>query len=120
MSGPGFPADFEAEIVFVADDDGRARPAVQGDRPDMRYQTYEPDTAWMIWPRFLDGNGRELPDGARVPPVARAHMFIPNRDLRRDVHRGRIDIGTDFELVEGKRTVATGRVTAILALRKDP
>ena len=121
MAQASFPADFEAEIAFIVDDGpGRWRPPTQGYRPDIRYPDFESDTAFMVWPRFLDARGKELPDGTPIAAVSRAHMFIVNRELRRDMHRRHLDVGKVFEMVEGNRTVATGRVTAILALRDDP
>lgn len=36
----------------------------------------------MIWPMFLDEHGKELPKGAKVPQVSRAHFgWLPGRSV---------------------------------------
>jgi hypothetical protein len=92
---------------------------VQGYRPDLYYDDDQTDELCMIWSRFLDASGHELPDGALIPQVARAHFYIVNDDLKRTVHRKRLREGVRLHLCEGSNRVASGRVNKILSLHED-
>jgi hypothetical protein len=62
---------------------------------------------------FLDEHGQELPKGAEVPQVSRAHFYIINAELRDTVHQAWLGVGTGFHLCEGARRVAARRITTI-------
>jgi translation elongation factor EF-Tu-like GTPase len=112
--------DFEAEVRFLtADEGGRQSLAMQGYSPDIHYDDDEAEGLWMVWPRFIDDSGQELPKGTVIPQVARAHFYIINDRLRRTVHRQRLREGVRFHICEGQRRVATCRVTKILSLHED-
>ena len=112
--------DFTAQLEFLQPEvGGRSNPPAQGYRCDFSYANDPPTRAWMIYPSFLDASGRPLPHGARVPSRVQANMRILDPDLRRTEHRGRLDIGTEFRLVEGSRVVAVGRVQVLLRLGED-
>jgi translation elongation factor EF-Tu-like GTPase len=117
---PTRPPDFEAEVRFLTvEEGGRKTAASQGYRPDIHVDDDHSDLLWMIWPRFLDENGAELPDGTEVPQVCRAHFYIVNPELRRTVHRQWLRDGARFHLSEGQRRTAACRVTKILSLNED-
>jgi translation elongation factor EF-Tu-like GTPase len=117
---PVRPPDFEAEVRFLGPEEGgRKGPPAQGYRPDLHFDDDETNELWMIWPRFLDPSGDELPDGALIPQCAKAQFYIVNDELRRSIHRKRIHEGLRFEICEGPRRVAFGRVTKILSLHED-
>jgi heptaprenylglyceryl phosphate synthase len=73
----------------------------------------------MVWSRFLDDKGDELPDGTPVPVSGKTHMFIISPKMRGEVHQKRIEKGTRFFMVEGSRKVANGKVISILALYQN-
>jgi translation elongation factor EF-Tu-like GTPase len=107
---------FKARITFLSPEEGgRKTPCGQGYRPGFKYED-DPNHAWMIFPRFLDESGAEVPDGALVPKESDALMFILDDELRKTVHQERIKPGVRFFLMEGPRIVAKGVVTAILDL----
>jgi translation elongation factor EF-Tu-like GTPase len=117
---PGRAADFEAEVRFLTPEEGgRKGPAVQGYRPDLHYDDDETDELWMIWPRFLDASGQELPEGTLIPQCTKAQFYIVNDDLRRTIHRRRLREGVRFHIYEGPHRVASGLVTKILSLHED-
>jgi hypothetical protein len=115
--------DFEAEVRFLSPEDGgrtgRYGPVRQGYRCDVHWDDDPSDLLWMIWPRFLDETGHELPKGTPVPRLSRAHFYIINDELRRTVHRQCIREGTRFHLSEGHHRVAACFVTKILSLHDD-
>jgi len=92
---------------------------MQGYRPDIHYDDDEADGLYMVWPRFIDDNGKELPEGTVIPQVSGAHFYIVNHDLRRSVHRQRLREGVRFHICEGPRRVAACRVTKILNLHEN-
>jgi hypothetical protein len=115
--------DFEAEVRFLTPEEGgrtgRYGPVLQGYRCDIHLDDDPTDLLWMIWPAFLDDSGQELPKGAVVPDVSRAHFYIANDELRRTIHRRWLREGTRFHLSEGAHRVAACRVTKILSLHED-
>ena len=115
-------ADFEAEYVFLTrEEGGRQAPPFQGYRCDFMYEGDPPeDGVFMIWPRFLNDEGNELPDGAPVAVSGMAQMFIVSPKLRGELHQKRIKEGTGFFMVEGTRKVAKGKVRRVLALHENP
>ena len=69
------PPDFEAEIKFLTKDEGgRERLPLQGYRPDLRYNDQNEDSAWMIWPLFLNDEGIEIPKGNPVKQQMKANI----------------------------------------------
>src|SRR5436305_10677104 len=108
--------DFIATVSFLSHEFGgrRVQPA-QGYRPDIRYGEDSPNQVWMVWPRFLAIDGSELPDGTVVPPVCDANFYIVNDQMRREVHVGRLRVGTHLALVEGPRVVASCVVKQLLS-----
>jgi translation elongation factor EF-Tu-like GTPase len=109
--------DFEAEIRFLSQEDGgREKLPLQGYRSDLRYKDQNEETAWMIWPLFLNEEGIEIPRGHPVKQQTKANMYIVSDDLRKTVHRQKIREGIRFHLVEGKKIVADGAVTQVLGL----
>jgi translation elongation factor EF-Tu-like GTPase len=114
---PVHAPDFEAEVRFLtATEGGRRSPPYQGYRADIHYDGDKDDGVWMVWPRFIDDSGQELPDGTVIPPTSRAHFYIISGELRRTVHSERLREGVRFHICEGQRRVAACRVTKILSL----
>jgi len=73
----------------------------------------------MVWPRFIDKSGQELPNDTEIPQTSRADFYIVNDEMRRTVHRQRLREGVRFHLSEGRHRVASCRVTKILNLHED-
>lgn len=109
--------DFAAAVRFrSAGDGGRNAPPLQGYRCDFSYEDDSDNQAWMIYPCFLDQNGRPIAPGASVPATVDAHFRILDPELRAAEHARRLRVGTRFFLVEGVRRVADGTVTQLLAI----
>jgi hypothetical protein len=70
----------------------------------------------MIWPMFLDENGRELPVGAIVPQVSKAHFYIHKNKATPALYREWLREKACFHLSEGNRRVAACQVVKILSL----
>ena len=117
---PNNAPDFEADVRFLTvDEGGRQSAPYQGYRADIHYDGDDADGVWMVWPRFIDDSGQELPDGTVIPQVSRAHFYIVNGELRRTVHRKRLREGVCFHICEGQRRVAACLVTKILSLHEN-
>ena len=110
MSAPtksyAFPPDIEAEITFVpTEDGGRSMPVFSGYRPQFYYDENDWDAE------------QEYPDAESVFPgqTVRALLRFVSPDSRVDrVHRG-----MEFQVREGARVVARGRVTKILHIAES-
>ena len=114
------PPDFLAEVSFLAHEQGgRLAQPLQGYRPDIHYDEDPPGQAWMVWPRFLATDGVELPDGTVIPPKCEANFYIVDDEMRQEVHLGRLRRGTHFNIVEGRRVVASCIVKQLLSLRTN-
>ena len=117
------PADFEASIRFLTPEEGgRLTPVRQGYLPTFNYSVNDPEGDYIICLELLNQVGREplhadteVPQGAEVC----ARIGFLNDDLRRRVHRSRIQVGLMFNLREGFQVVAVGTVTKIMHLFDD-
>jgi elongation factor Tu len=100
------PQDIEAVLNFLrAEEGGRTRPVFTGYRPQFYYGGEDWDAAHT----FL--GVEQVNRGETV--TAQLKFFRPQN------HVGRIAVGMEFQLREGKRCVATGRVTKILHLDEN-
>jgi translation elongation factor EF-Tu-like GTPase len=98
-----FPPDIEAEITFVrAEDGGRSTPAFSGYRPQFFYDGHDWDA------------DQEFPDVQSALPGQTVRALL--RFLSPEMHVGRLNVGMEFQVREGPRVVARGRVTKILDL----
>jgi elongation factor Tu len=101
-----FLPDIEAEITFVpTEQGGRSTPAFSGYRPQFYYDEQD-------W-----GAEQEYPDVESVLPGQTVRALL--RFLNPDAHVGRVHPGLEFQLREGARVVAHGRVTRILHLAES-
>ena len=107
--------DFEADIRFFSHaEGGRRNQPRQGYRPDIHWDADTSNVIWMIWPRFLDQNGAELPDMAEVPQSCQARFYIFSPESASLLaQQGWLSIGAGFHIVEGDHRVAACRVTKI-------
>jgi hypothetical protein len=118
---PDIPDDFEATIrIFREDEGGRKAAPFNGIRWDLNYAEETPAVGlYMIHPDFFGDDGQSLPIDQPLPvdrPL-RARMHIVVDEMRAQVHRSRIEVGTRFYCCEGPRRVAEGQVTLITGLR---
>jgi hypothetical protein len=114
------PDDFEAIIrILTSEEGGRLTPPFNGVRWDLSYAEDRPeDGLWMIWPDFFNLSNDSLPTDAPLPigVELRARMTVLVDEMRKSVHRERVQVGTSFYCHEGSRRVAVGRVTKITGL----
>ena len=117
------PADFEAVVrIFTHEQGGRETPSFNGLRWDFSYAEEDPaEGTWMIHPDFVDERGDSLPQDRPLPLDIElpARFLIADDNLRGEVHRPRIQVGTRFFRHEGSKRVAEGRVTRITGLSED-
>jgi hypothetical protein len=113
------PHDFEAAVrIFSLEEGGRKSPAFNHIRWDFVYADGAPGELYMIWPDFVDRNGKSLPADKPLPLDVElsARMTVVVEEMRAKVHRARINVGTRFFCCDGPRRVAEGRVTKITGL----
>lgn len=114
------PADFEATISILSTEaGGRINPPFNGIRWDFAYAAdRDTDSLFMIWPDFFDQSGDSLPTDQPLPIGVDlpARMTIVVDEMRAEVHRHRIAVGTQFYCHEGRKRVAVGTVTKITGL----
>jgi elongation factor Tu len=100
------PQDIEAVITFLrTEDGGKARPAFSGYRPQFYYQGEDWDA------RQTYTGVEQVNPGDSV--TAQLKFLSPQ------YHVGKVAVGMEFQIREGNRTVATGRVTKILHLKEN-
>ena len=64
----------------------------------------------MIWAEYEDEDGQPLPVGALVLLQGTARMYIASDELRQQIHRKRIRIGTKGFFMEGAKKIAEAEV----------
>jgi elongation factor Tu len=101
-----FPPDVEAEITFVpTEQGGRSTPAFSGYRGQFFYDGHDWDA------------DQEYPDVESVLPGQTVRALL--RFASPEMHEGRLRPGTEFQVREGARIVARGKVTKILHLEES-
>lgn len=113
MARPKIEPSYIAKIHFLSPEDGgRDAPVFQGYKPDLLYERSDEDETSMIWPLFVDSEGRRYPDGYPIPQVCCAEMYAINKALKA---RSQIQEGLEITFVEGTHPVAYGVVTQVNA-----
>ena len=115
------PDDFEAQIrIFTEAQGGRKTAPFNGIRWDFAYhgEDIQKDSIFMIWPDFYDTNNDSLSKDQPLPldEILMARMTIVSDEMRDEIHKRRIDVGTRFYCQEGEKRVAEGSVTRITGL----
>jgi GTPases - translation elongation factors len=101
-----YPPDIETEITFVpTEHGGRKTPALSGYRPQFYFGSLDYDA------------DQEYPDVESVMPGQTARAFL--RFLSPDYVIEHVSSGMEFQVREGSRVVAHGRVTKILHLAES-
>ncbi len=112
MARPRVEPSFVARIRFLSPEDGgRKDPVFQGYKPDLKYERSDEDETSMIWPLFVDLEGRKYPNGYPIPQDCCVEMYVLNKEL---TARSQIQEGLEFAFVEeGAHEVAYGVVTKV-------
>ena len=115
--------DFEVSYRVLSEAEGgrKSGPPFQGYRPDWAYDGDDiPKTGlFMIWPEFLDSEGKVLPNESQAPVAGKANMWIIVPKMIEQVHGARIKVGTKGFFMEGNRRVAEATVTRIIGLHTN-
>lgn len=100
------PKDIETEIYFLTNEEGgRSTPVYTGYRPQFYYNNHDWDAS-HIYPDV---------DVANPGDTVRAYLgFLSPKE-----HLGKVDVGMEFLIREGDRTVAKGIVTKIIELEQS-
>jgi hypothetical protein len=90
--------DFEVSYTFLSEAEGgrKSGQPFQGYRSDWAYDGDDISNGalFMIWPEFLDPEGKVLPSEAQAPVTGRANMWIIVQKMIEQVHGTRIKVGT--------------------------
>jgi len=98
--------DIEVVMTFLrTEEGGKTRPAFSGYRPQFHYQGED----WDAQHTYI--GVEQVNPGDTV--TAQLRFYRPQ------FHVGKIAVGMEFSIREGKRTVAKGRVTKILHLEEN-
>lgn len=94
---------------------------LQGYRSDFSYEGDDPAKGglYMIHPEFEGIDGRPIPEEARATVIGTARMWIVIHEMREEVHRKRVTVGTRGFFMEGGRCVAEAEVIEILGLHTN-
>jgi hypothetical protein len=115
--------DFEVSYRFLTEAEGgrKTGPPFQHYRCDWSYEGDDISKAgiFMIWPEFLDSEGRILSDEVRVPESGKATMWIIVPKMIEQVHGSRIKVGTKGFFMEGPRRIAEVVVTRVIGLHTN-
>ena len=116
----GHPQDFNVQYRFYSfEEGGRTFLPTQGYRCDFAYQ--EDDIIetgiYMIHPEFEDNDGNIiLDDTITINQKGTARMWISLPEMREEIHKYKIKIGTKGYFMEGSRRVGEVEVIKIVGL----
>lgn len=118
------PHDFIIKYRFYTPEEGgRKQSAIQGYRCDFAYEGDDIGNTgiYAIHPEFEDGDGQLIMDvGRPVQREGQARMWILFGEMRKKVHRHRIQVGTRGYFMEGPRRVGEVEVTSLVGLLTNP
>jgi hypothetical protein len=111
------PEDFQAKIRFLTIEEGGRRKYANGSRFDFQYSE-DSKNIYMIHPDFFDNNGNSFSVDTFLPlnEWFDARMYIVVAEMREQVHRERIKVGTKFYCCDGSQHIAEGIVTEIIGI----
>lgn len=118
------PHDFEVEYRILSESEGgRKTPIGQGIKWDFGYQfegMHEKNQLWMIWPEFLDNEGKVINQkDETITTTGKARMWIVNEGTRK-YHQEKIKIGLEANGYEGGRIVVKYKVSKIVGIMTNP
>jgi hypothetical protein len=118
-----FPPDFEVSYRFLTPEEGGRQSSLpmQGYSCNWSYSDDNVEKTgqqWEILPEFENENREILPKSTSVLAKGYAKMYILNPNMRLQIHKKRIALGTRGFFVEGRKKVAEATVTKIIGLDK--
>ncbi|MCL6274232.1 hypothetical protein M3P19_09435 [Muricauda sp. 2012CJ35-5] len=109
--------NFEVEYRILGESEGGRRNLPSpGIKWDFSYEhpSHTADDLFMIWPQFLDKNGKVISKSiAQVPQSGSARMWVVSDDMKK-YHKDKIYVGMKAYGMEGPRIVAHYLVTKIV------
>ncbi len=117
------PQDFDVNYkLYTQNEGGRRTLPLQGYRCDFSYDgdDIKKEGIYCIHPEFEDENGDILTDDTTpVNQCGTARMWILFNEMRQQVHKDRIKVGTKGYFMEGSRKVGEVEVTRIVGLHSN-
>ncbi|PFH81135.1 hypothetical protein [Bacillus sp. AFS088145] len=116
----GHPQDFNVHYRFYSHEEGgKQNLPTQGYRCDFAYQEDDINETgiYMIYPEFEDNDGNVLLDyKISVNQTGTARMWILSPEMREEIHKHKIKIGTKGYFMEGSSKVGEVEVIRIVGL----
>lgn len=116
----GHPQDFYVQYRFYSPEvGGRQNFPAQGYRCDFAYQEddIKETSIYMIHPEFEDNDRNViLDDKISVNQTGTARMWIVLPEMREEIHKHKIKLGTKGYFMEGSRRVGEVEVIKIVGL----
>lgn len=116
------PQDFDVKYKLYSEEKGGRKVTFQGLRCDFSYEgdDISKDGIYMIYPEFEDENGDVILDMNKpIQLVCTARMWIVIPEMRNDIHKSRIEVGTKGYMMEGSRKIGEVEVIRIVGLHTN-
>ena len=114
--------DFRVRYEWISDQAaGLHQKVLQHIRCDFSYEGDDvmQDGVYMVWPEFEDEDGNPFPEGAVVPAIGTASMWIVSPDMRVKAHREKAQLGTRGYFVVGSKRIARAEIVEIIGIHDD-
>src|SRR5438045_3481978 len=107
--------DFEAKIrLLTKKEGGRAMLPIQGIRCNFVYDGEPLNYQFSIWTEFLDENKNPIQEGTLMTQSeCYADFYIFDRETAETIHKNKIKVGVEFNMMEGGEIIGKGIVTDI-------
>lgn len=117
----GHAQDFDVHYRLYSKDEGGQEKVFQHIRCDFAYaeDNIEETGIYMIHPEFLNSNYEPIQEGISVPIEGEASMWIVVPEMRDEVHREKLQIGTKGYFMCGSRKLGEVTVTKIVGLHEN-
>ena len=108
--------DFVVSYLLYPPEDGGRILTYQHLRCDFMYEGDDPKTdgIYMIHPEFLGGDGKIVEEQIQISLSGKALMWICIPEMRDEIHKHRVKVGTRGFFVEGTRKIGEVVVTNIV------
>lgn len=119
MDLPTRAHDFEGWIRFLSHQEGgRVTTPRPGYRPDFRYRDQVDESNWCIWPLEYFTSEGDVPPHSHTPLECYGRFWILSEELAASYHKGKLEVGVEFYLLEGYRKIAEGTVTKLVRIKE--
>ena len=119
----GFKPDFVVRYRLYSPEEGGRKVTYQHLRCDFMYEEDSKannNQIYMIHPEFINENETPIAENIPIPLLGKSFMWVLVPEMRNEIHRKKIQVGTKGYFVEGSKKIGEVVVEKIVGLLENP